>query len=165
MARAVHRLALLVLPGDPDLDPARIDALIERWVEEERLKVASHAWEPGSAPLVEGGFRRARVERFDRVRFVSSGLGGFRVTCPDGGGSVVEAFDRAHSTWVRGGPRTLTCRCGREHDLAALGFAPEAGFARAWIALQEVEGLDLAAEARRGAEQILGTVHLVARRG
>ena len=44
-------------------------------------------------------------------------------------------------------------------------FRSEAGFARAWIALQEVEGLDLAAEARRGAEQILGTVHLVARRG
>ncbi len=161
MPPAVHRLSLLLLPADPDAPSDRVVALEARFQREGWLAGDG----PGPRPLVDGGFARARVERFPDVRFASNWQGGFRAACPVDGRNVVPQLGPALEAWRRGGARALACPCGRTHDLSDLAYAPEAGFARGWLALVDVESATLADDARAVAAEELGGVRIVARRG
>ncbi|MFN7142967.1 MAG: hypothetical protein ACK4YP_04275 [Myxococcota bacterium] len=160
MPPAVHRLSILLLPADPDTPGERAEAL--------RARLERDGWLSGDTPgpraLVDGGFARARVEVFDTPRFASNNQGGFRVSCPVDGASVVVPFSRALERWRNGGPRALACTCGETHDLAALVYAPEAGFARGWLALLDVGGAAVDPAALALADEVLGGVRVVARR-
>lgn len=162
MPPAAHRLSLLVLPADPERPGDFVDRLFESlkdggWIDEDGG--------PGPRPLVVGGFARARVERFHGVHFASSGQGGFAVRCPVTEQNVVAAFSRALEAWRAGGPRQLDCGCGQRHDLAELHYVPEAGFARAWVALVDVQGVELTTDAHAEAGRLLMGVRIVVRRG
>ncbi|MES2640556.1 MAG: hypothetical protein V4850_13770 [Myxococcota bacterium] len=162
MPPAAHRLSLLLLPADPERPVDFVERLFEAledggWIDEDGG--------PGPRPLVVGGFARARVERFDRVHFASSGQGGFAVRCPVTEQNVVAAFGRALEAWRAGGPRQLDCACGQAHDLVELHYLPEAGFARGWITLVDVQGVELTADAHAEAERLLMGVRIVIRRG
>ncbi|MFZ5478115.1 MAG: hypothetical protein ACOZNI_15210 [Myxococcota bacterium] len=145
-------LTLHVLPPGVD-DP--VDPLVAAWRE----------FLDGARPLVAGGFARARVERFDGHGFASNQRGGFRVGCPRDGRNLVPAFNRAYPAWREGGPRALACDCGERHDLADLRYAPDAGFARGWIALAGAGDADVTPEARAVADAAVGRVRIVLRRG
>lgn len=120
---------------------------------------------PGPHPLVDGGFARARVETFPRVQFASSGQGGFRVSCPVNGSNQVQAFNRALEAWRDGGPRTVPFPCGHTHDLVDLHYDPDAGFARGWLALIDVQSVELVADALEDVERWMEGVRIVVRRG
>ncbi len=166
MARALHRVAVLVLPSDPERPAADLARLWERLVAQGFVAGSGAAGVPGARALVEGGFARAWLDVGEEVRFASNKLGGFRVACPSAGGNVVASFNTAFSAWRTGGARALDCpACGERHDLMALDYAPEAGFARGWLTIEDVEGLVLAPDAQAVAEQVLGGVRIVLRRG
>lgn len=161
MPPAVHRLSLLILPGAPDAPPEALATLVDHlragaWLEGDR---------PGPRPLVHGGFAFARMERFERPRFASNGQGGFRVECPITGENAVPIFNAAFARWRAGGPRELACGCGARHDLDALAYSPPAGFARGWLALVDVGGVQLDPAAEAEVARVLGGVRVVARRG
>jgi len=122
-----HRLDLLVLPSSPTGDIAPIRAFAQA------LR--------GAAGLPAGAQDWAWEEAGERG-FWSSGQGGFRVFCPavSGGAPITAAFVPALEAWRRGGRAALgPCpRCGAEHRLDALRFAPEAAFAPAALRLIDV---------------------------
>lgn len=122
--RAASRLTVTVIPG-PGAAAAPEAVLAEL----------------GEAPLVAGGEGARRAGTWPRERFFANGQGGFRVACPATGAPVADRFWRALEAWRRGGPRTLACACGAEHDLDTLAYAPPAGFAAAWI-----EAIDAASD-------------------
>lgn len=162
MPPAAHRLSLLLLPADPERPGEYADRLFESlkfggWIDEDGS--------PGPRPIVAGGFARARVDVFDHVHFASSGQGGFTVRCPITEGNVVGAFNRALEAWRAGGPRQLACECGLTHDLTELHYQPHAGFARGWVTLVDVQGVELTADAQAEAERLLMGVRIVVRRG
>jgi hypothetical protein len=162
MPLAVHRLTLHLVSAVPDAPPARVEAL--------RSRLRAEGWlsddaRPGPRPLVAGGFDRARVETFDAPRFLSNWQGGFRVRCPNNGESAVDAFSAALAAWRAGGPRAMACGCGATHDLAALRYAPEAAFARGWLALLDAADAEVHPEALALAGDVLGGVRVIGRRG
>ncbi|MDP2308191.1 MAG: hypothetical protein Q8P18_19380 [Pseudomonadota bacterium] len=162
MPPAAHRLSLLLLAADPerpgDFAEKLFEALLDGgWIAQDGG--------PGPRPLVPGGFARARLETFDSVHFASSGQGGFAVRCPVTEQNVVSGFNRALEAWRAGAPRRLACVCGQAHDLIELHYAPQAGFARAWVALVDVQGVELTPEAYAEAERQLMGVRMVVRRG
>lgn len=162
MPYAVHRLTLHLVPADPDAPPARVEALRARLVAEGWLAADGT---PGPRPLVAGGFARARVETFEAPRFLSNWQGGFHVRCPVTGENVVAAFSGALSAWRAGGPRAVACGCGATHDLAALRYAPEAAFARGWVALIDAADAEVHPDALALAEAALGGARVIGRRG
>lgn len=155
------RVAVMLLPADPERPPEDAAAVLDRW----RAAGFLAGDRPGPRPLVPGGFARVRADLGDRVRFVANGMGGFRVYCPDTGANVVPSFDRALEAWRAGGPRALACTCGALHDLAALDYRPPAGFARGWIAVEDAAAVDIDPAALAEAEACLGEVRIVLRRG
>jgi hypothetical protein len=157
-----RRLTLHVCPADPDAPGEPVAAVLDAW---RAAGFVTSSGGPGPRPLVDGGFARATVETHATPRFLSNHLGGFRVRCPVTGDNVVPAFNRAIEAWRAGGPRSLACVCGRTHPLEALAYAPEAGFARGWIALSDVGGITLADEALALARAHLGDVRVLASRG
>jgi hypothetical protein len=163
MALARHRLGLLLLPVDPELPRERLEQAWE--------VLAAEGWREGSRPgslpaLSSGGFLRAWLDVEDDVRFVANRLGGFRVRCPATGANLVPQFPRALEAWRSGGPRALGCTaCVGTHALEALLYAPEAGFARGWIALEEVEDASPSEALLARLAALWGGVRVVARRG
>ncbi len=158
-----HRLSLLLLPADPDA-PARATALLDRL----RAEGFVSGTGPGSRPLVDGGFVRAGVESGGEgapPRFVANRQGGFAVRCPITDVSVVSIFNSALEGWRAGAERALNCSCGSRHDLAALRFLPEAGFACAWVFLLDVASSELTPDGARIAALELGGLRVVGRRG
>lgn len=147
---ASSRLALLLLPRGAGVGPAALEALAARWA---------------GRVVVPGGHRPPRVVDGGHERFLANRQGGFRVRCPVDGANLVPVFPRALERWRAGGPRTLACPCGATHDLAELTYAPDAGFARAWLELAEVGSGELTPEALAEAEAALGGVRIVPRRG
>jgi hypothetical protein len=101
----------------------------------------------GARAIVEGGAdwsaHDAPVERF-----FANGQGGFRVSCPACGAVATAGFPRALEAWRGGGPRAFGCACGVETDLAALVYAPDAGFAARWLRGADAGSIDLLADAR-----------------
>lgn len=162
MPPAAHRLSLLLLPADLDAPGDTVTAALAA-LRDEGFIAADGA--PGARALVSGGFGVARAEVFDGLRFASNGQGGFAVRCPVDGANLVGAFNRALPAWRAGGPRTVACPCGRIHDLAALHYLPDAGFARGWLVLSDVCGLDLTPEGRSAVTTRLPGVRIVVRRG
>lgn len=122
-----HRLDLLVLPSSPSGELGPIRGFAAALAGAAALPAGARAW-----AWEEAGARG----------FWSSGQGGFRVFCPDvpGGAPITAAFVPALEAWRRGGPAALgPCpRCGAEHRLDALRFAPEAAFAPAALRLIDV---------------------------
>ena len=163
-----HRLSLLLLPAHPDAAASAI-----RLLDRLRAEGFVSGTGPGSRPLVDGGFVRAGVESgLDGAgpRFVANRQGGFAVRCPLTDASVVSLFNGALEAWRAGAERTLDCSCGSVHDLAALRFLPEAGFARAWVFLLDVASAELTPDgARFAALELggpdLGGLRVVGRRG
>ncbi len=162
MPPAAHRVSLLLLPADLDAPGSVVVAALAALRD---AGFVGPGGAPGACPLVVGAFASARAEVFDGVRFASSGQGGFAARCPVDGTNVVAAFNGALPAWRAGGPRVLACGCGREHDLADLRYLPAAGFARGWIALVDVGGLDLTPEAHAALTTHLPGVRIVVRRG
>jgi hypothetical protein len=201
MARAVHRVALLVLPALPERAVEDVLRGVDRLVAAHFLRVRADrggtdatdrrilvgAIGPGARLLVEGGFARAWVDdgspvapaagraraagdsdphHVQPIRFVANRLGGFHADCAACGGALAGPFSRALENWRSGGPRFLRCgACGTGSDLAALRFSPDAGFARAWLVLEDVGSVELAPAARGLLEDALGGVRIVLRRG
>ena len=148
------RLGLLVVPSDPTLPTAAVEAVRASW----------HAAGIDER-LVPGGHGRVWTDAGTSVRFVSTRQGGFRVGCPRDGRTVVAGFVRALSAWRAGGPRRLACVCGEVHDLADLAYAPPAAFATAWIVVEDVAAPALDPVAASLAKELWGEVRIVLRRG
>ena len=131
------RLDLVLLPEGPD-------TLIDGAAVWQRLVVGGVVHEdgragPGAPRLVEGGFVRAWLEHDDRGRFYGNQVGGFRVWCPGCRAPLAREFGAALEAWRAGGERSLGClACGLDSDLAALAFAPAAGFGRVALRLADV---------------------------
>lgn len=124
MARAVHRLNLILLPpGIEDRPPTA--PLLE----------AARAADPDlPAPRADQG----------PVRFYAPGA--FRVACPDRPDlNVTAAFVPALTRWRalqgagqdRPGDRALDCLCGARHPLEALSYAPPCAFAATAVVLPD----------------------------
>ncbi len=109
---------------------------------------------PGPTPVV-GGFAHARILKFDREQFVSSGQGGFRVWCPVERRNITAAFVPALRMWRAGGERVLGCGCGAAHDLAALDYQPVCGFSQEWIELTDVGSASLPPDLPDGVRVVL----------
>ncbi len=153
--RASRRLSLRVLPAPERADVADLEV---------RLRAVAAAW--GAPPI---GAANMRVD-VGSERFVSSGQGGFAVACPTCAANVVGAFVEAVERWRAEAharhARALECpSCGARHDLDTLRFDPPAGFARGWIALDDVEAPDLPPAAARAAEPWIGAPRVIAVRG
>jgi hypothetical protein len=163
-APASHRLGLLLAPpsgAGSTLADATWAARAKAALAEAGLLGVSGASSP-----VDGGCAAVRAEAYDRERFVANRQGGFRVTCPDGGGSVVPLFNRAIMAWRDGlGPRRMACSCGAEHDLADLRYAPPAAFTRSALVLEDVGGAAPTEAATRCIEAAVGPFVVVWRRG
>jgi hypothetical protein len=198
MARAVHRVALLVLPSMPERATEDVLCAWDRLVEADLVRKRTDGgapgrtdhralFAPGARRLMDGGFARAWVDdgpasspavepaRFAEpspvpqvrpIRFVANRLGGFHADCAACGAALAGPFSRALEGWRRGGARRLRCvACRVECDLAALRFAPDAGFARAWLVFENVGSVELDPAARGLLEDVLGGVRIVLRRG
>lgn len=181
MARATHRLDLLVLPADPDAPVDALAPVLAAWAAAGFLGASSddpedlappvvscaHASSPrlryasGPRELVAGGVGSIVWMQEAQPRFLANRSGGFRVRCPDTGATLADRLHPAVEAWRRGSPRVLACACGVTHDLADLDYFPAAGFARGWIELDDVGDADLVAEAR----SLAPDVRLVLRRG
>ena len=85
-----------------------------------------------------GSFARVRVDDPGRIVLYANQQGGFRVTCPDEGRNVVPAFSAALTAWKRGGPRSMSCSCGRSHALERLSYEPDAAFGSAALIVANV---------------------------
>ncbi len=168
MARASHRLRLCVLAPDPDAPAEDLRAAWAALVDGGWLLASPEDGAEavaGSRPLVVGGFARASLQVSERVRFLANGTGGFHARCPACDGALAAGFARALTAWRAGGPRRVACPCGHEGDLDAVSFAPMAGFAIAWLALEDVGSAELLPDASAALGQVLGGVRVVGQRG
>jgi hypothetical protein len=164
MPRAGHRLDMLVGPAEPDTLPS-IDVL-------QALRDAGyvHAQADGPGPrateLVPGGFARARVETSERARLYANQLGGFGVSCPTTGTSIVAAFSAAWTAWREArGPRVVSCpACGAEHDLSSVAFRPQALVGRWVLVLADVGHASLTPAGAEALELLLGPTRTALRR-
>ena len=153
MPPASGRLSIALLPRDAD---APIDVVEALWANVQGL---------AHDEIVPGGFLRARLETHPDVRFYSNWLGGFAARCPGDGTTITDRFARALERWRAGGDRAVECACGARHDLSALSFAPEAGFARGCVWLLDVADGALVPAFAAQADAVLGGVRVVLRRG
>lgn len=160
MARATHRLDLLLVPG--------LDVPIERAHEVLSALVQSGVCEPGGdagpegTAWVPGGFARIYVERPQGLTLFANRTGGFRVQCPDTAAPIVASFQQAMGRWRAGGPRTLSCpACDAIHDLDQLGFQPPAAFGTWALVTADAGSPELCAEARAQVEALIGPTRRV----
>lgn len=98
-------------------------------------------------------------------RFFANGQGGFRVSCPTTGESLVPGFSAALEAWRLGGPRQIACSCGVAHDLDTLVYAPPAAFASTAIELWNVPAADLPPAAARAVDACWPGFRVVGSRG
>ena len=155
MARPVHRLNLRLLPPD---ESQGLESAVAR------LEVAGFTAD-GGRPMIDGGWEGWSAVEQERPVFLSSGIGGFRVFCPVCGASVGAGFVGVLGGWRAGGSRELVCGCGQRSDLAALRYLPEAGFARSWLELRDVQGTELRPEAMNLLTAVWGGLRVLAHRG
>lgn len=146
MARAVHRVSVVVMPEG-----------VEEVCDGEGLLAGLRGVGLAGAGRVVAG---------EGVRFYSSGLGGFRVDCPVDGRVVTAGFVRALEGWRRGGERGMGCGgCGGWHGLEELRFRPECGFARTAVVLPDVEDAVLTEEGWAVVRRVWGGWRVVVQRG
>ena len=157
--RPRHRLDLLWLPDDPHraLCLDAFAALKARW--EQR------GWLEGVTGAPAGGFVALRLDDPGRTAFYANQIGGFRVFCPRVGENLVPGFLAAMRSWRQGKERSLSCpHCGETHDLAALRFAPQAGFARGAVVLAGVQQASVRPEVAAELDTVTGPSVQVLRR-
>lgn len=119
----------------------------------------------GGAGLIEGGFVRARANRFDVVQMVSNQVGGFRVRCPACAEAAARAFGTAVTRWRAGGERQMRCpSCGTTSPLEAVDCRPPVGFARSWVHLVDVQRAVLLPAAQSRITEAVGPHRLIGRR-
>lgn len=133
-----HRLAALLVPEDPTLEPSpdQVQACLDG------LRSRGLLSGDGPGPNVDswspGGFRRLRVDRPGRLALYANRQGGFHVRCPDCQSSVVAEMSRA---WSKRQP-SLVCRsCAQETGLPDLTYLPPAAYARFALELSQVQTL------------------------
>ncbi len=165
MPHASHRMDLALVPSDLGraLDEARYQALTQAW--EARGWVKSGAPGPEADALIEGGFRRLRLDRPPRLSLYANQQGGFRVACPSTGGDAATAFGKATQRWREGGPRTLRCpSCGDEHPLEAMVLSPPGAFGLWAVIVADCDALHLRPDAMLELGHALGPMVAVSRR-
>jgi hypothetical protein len=160
-----HRLDLCLLP------PAAVDpkdsgpVLLATW--RARGWVQGDGPGPRSGDLIEGGFVRCWLDLAPEQRLYANQQGGYKVSCPVEGGSLISEFQPTLRLWRGGGggPRTLACsHCGGSHDLDELDYQPPAGVALGAIMLADVSALTPGLAAVQDLEQAWGGVRIVWRR-
>lgn len=120
---------------------------------------------PQAQQLVEGGFRRARLDRPPQRALYANQQGGFRVFCPDCGANLTADFVPAHAALRNGRERPVACRsCGLASELDALDFQPPAAFGEAAIVLSHAGRGELVAAALADAQARIGPLRVIARR-
>ncbi len=119
----------------------------------------------GELLAVFGALMPHAVAYGGRERFFANGQGGFRVACPLDDRLLAGPFRVAIEAWRAGGPRSLSCPCGQEHDLDALRFEPPAGFAREAVVVNDAPSAELAADTLAAVATLWPGVRLVGSRG
>ncbi len=159
--RASRRLAVLLLPDEPSA-PRGLGTIAFAALEARSL----------TARVVIGGNGLVGPEERDAIAFVSNRQGGFSVRCPlppsAPGGSppiLTRQFAGALERWRSGAERSVVCECGTRHDLAALAFAPPAGFARTWLRIEDAASGDVDPVALTAVAEVFGGVRILLRRG
>ncbi len=151
-----HQLGCLLLTEDA----AALTTRLEHNGYLRPLPERDAGWVPGDRTLFPDGFAGARIIAFDHEQFVSSGQGGFRVWCPVDARNATARFVPALEAWRRGGARSLACGCGGTHDLTALTYRPDCGFAKEWLEFSDVGAAELVAP-----DALLEGVRVIWRRG
>lgn len=153
-----HRLDVVVVSTEIERvpDAAAFEALRARWEAAGRL-------EDGS--LIEGGFRRLRLDLPDHIALYANHQGGYYVRCPQTGGNLAREFSAAVQAWRAGGPRTLACaHCGSTHPLEAVQLAPPGAFGRGAVVFSDAGSVALADDVLPMLEPILGEGRVIVRR-
>jgi len=160
-----HRLDLNLVPADPATCPRDRAADLLKMFHTRGVTDKAGWASSGAGWLVQGGFRRIRLDDPGRLVLYSNQIGGFRVGCPHQEGAVVGAFREALIAWRAGGPRALVCpACGESHALEDLAYAPAASFGQLAVVISEVEDADITSEAAARVTEVLGPWRLVRRR-
>ena len=61
--------------------------------------------------------------------------------------------------------RAVDRRLQPEHDLVELRYLPEAGFARGWLTLVDVQSVELSPEGSTAVDYVMPGVRILVRRG
>ena len=160
-----HRLDLVLIPKDPELDLPQgawthLHAQWQRqgWVVEDRPGPLAH-------DLVSGGFRRVWLDSPGGVVLYAHHQGGYRVACPNVQELITHSFVDAVRGWRAGGLRMIECpACGTVHSLESLQYRPPAGFAKWAVVISDVESLEPTPTALRALEGALGPLQMILRR-
>jgi hypothetical protein len=165
LPRARHRLDLLLIPTDPELELPRSDweALRAAWEDRGLLQDDR----PGTAAeqLIQGGFGRCWIDHPGGTHLFANQQGGYRVGCPSCATWITGAFVGALTSWRSGGERRMGCpRCEESVLLESLVFRPPAGFARWALVLSDVISLEPEPSLLGEAEAALGPLKFVLQR-
>lgn len=138
--KPTHRLAALLVPQDPALEPS--PSAVQHCLDGLRARGILSGDRPG--PRVDswspGGFRRLRVDRPGRLALYANRQGGFHVRCPACKAQVAREMSAA---WSRRLGAVACPACHQDTELAALEYRPPAAFARFALELSDVQTLVL----------------------
>lgn len=163
MARASHRLDLVVVAGDPADRPLSVESTLGALRD---VGVIVGAGEPGprAEALVAGGFVRVRVDDPGRTVLYANGQGGFVVRCPRGT-VVTHAWTSAYAAWKTGGPMEVRCpACGEVHPFGGLDYAPPATYGRFAVVIADAADGELAPAGASLFRGLFGTFSVIGRR-
>ena len=155
---------------DVFLVPADLADLPEQSVLVERLGSAGagagRSAGPRAEQLVRGGYRSVRIDRPPEPTLYANRQGGFRVSCPATGESIVPGFSKALSAWRSGGPAAVRqCpACGAEHPFDALHTAPLAAVGRGAVVLVDAGSVELTQAGNDAFNEMIGPFHVVGSR-
>jgi hypothetical protein len=165
LARARHRLDLLLLPTAPErgLDDRAWRSLVQDWSARGIVRDES----PGrrASDLIIGGFQRLWLDQPGGLHLFANHQGGYRVYCRDCQALVTGAFVSAVGRWRAGGRRELECpSCGHVASLEGLVYRPEAAYATWAVVLSSVTSLELEPELWLEINRALGPLRSIFRR-
>jgi len=164
--RPSHRLDLLIVPADPIAQPiGPATALIAR-LQQDGVIVDGDRPGPEAERWVSGGFARLHLDIPDTPQLYANRQGGFRVTCPETGDPIADAFRHSVQRWRTGGARALQCpSCGTRHALEAVQAAPPLAFGALALVTADAASANPTPWAHAQADLALGPSRLVRRRG
>lgn len=146
-----------------------VSANIERVPDAEAFAACMARWEAagrlGDGSLIEGGFRRLRLDMPGYIALYANHQGGYYVRCPETRGNLARAFSAAVQAWRAGGPRSLVCEhCGQAHPLEEVSLAPPGAFARGAVIFSDVASVGLADDVLPQLRPVLGEARVIVRR-
>jgi hypothetical protein len=165
LARARHRLDLLLLPTAPEraLDDRAWSSLVHDWSAQEIVRDES----PGlrASELITGGFQRLWLDQPGGLHLFANHQGGYRVHCRNCQALVTGAFVPAVARWRAGGARELECPvCGYVASLEELVYRPDAAYATWAVVLSSVTSLEIEPERWLEINRALGPLRSIFRR-